>query len=152
MENLSLRKAGAEDESFLRELFFELKGEEFSMMNLPFHQIESLLEMQYEAQSKSYEAQFPDAEHSIILIDDEPGGRMLIGRGDNDIHLIDILIQKNLRRKGIGKWALDKLKSGADKLSLSVYIGNAGAAKLYQREGFNAVENDGMYIKMEWKK
>jgi ribosomal protein S18 acetylase RimI-like enzyme len=151
VENLSLRNASPEDETFLKELFFDVRGDEFAIAGLPAAQLESLLSMQYAAQKKSYEAGFPGAVHSIIEFDGKRIGRQLINRSDEKIHLIDIAILREFRGKGIGSYLLDELKSKAKMVSLSVYKNNHGAIRLYERHGFAVVRDDGSYLEMEWK-
>lgn len=153
VENLSLRNASPEDETFLKELFFDVRGDEFAIAGLPAAQFESLLSMQYAAQKKSYEAGFPSAVHSIIEFDGKRIGRQLINRSDEKIHLIDIAILREFRGKGIGSHLLDELKSKTKTktVSLNVFKNNHGAIRLYERHGFAVVRDDGSYLEMEWK-
>jgi ribosomal protein S18 acetylase RimI-like enzyme len=151
VENLSLRNASPEDETFLKELFFDVRGDEFAIAGLPAAQFESLLSMQYAAQKKSYEAGFPNAEHSIIEFEEKRIGRQLINRSGEKIHLIDIGILREFRGKGIGSYLLDELKSKTKTVSLSVYKNNHGAIRLYERHEFAVVNDDGSYLEMEWK-
>jgi len=61
-----------------------------------------------------------------------------------DIHITNIVVKKNLRRKGIGKLLLDKLIEesqmlGFRVLTLEVSEKNLSAIKLYAKYGFETV-------------
>lgn len=151
MENLLLQTASSDDESFLKELFFDVRSVEFTQFGFPMEQLKPMLAMQYNAQKQSYEAQYPNAEHSIIELNGEKIGRLLISRSEKNIMLVDIAILHNFRGKGIGSVLLDKLKAEAETVNLSVYKTNFGAIRLYEKHGFAVTNDDGMYLEMEWK-
>jgi ribosomal protein S18 acetylase RimI-like enzyme len=151
VENLLLRTADSDDESFLQELFFDVRSVEFTQMGFPLEQLTPLLSMQYKAQTQSYNAQYPDAEHSIIELNGEKIGRLLVNKEEKKAHLVDIAILHNFRSQGFGSFLLKKLKSEAEIVGLSVYKTNFGAIKLYEKHGFIVTEDDGMYLEMEWK-
>jgi ribosomal protein S18 acetylase RimI-like enzyme len=151
MENLLLRTVISDDEAFLKELFFDVRSVEFTQIGFPLDQLTPLLSMQYNAQSKSYNAQYPDAEHSIIELSNEKIGRLLVSKEEQKSYLVDIAILHNFRGKGVGSILLDKLKAESESVNLSVYKTNFGAIRLYEKHGFAVTKDDGMYIEMEWK-
>jgi ribosomal protein S18 acetylase RimI-like enzyme len=151
VENLLLRTANPDDESFLQELFFDVRSVEFTQMGFPLEQLTPLLSMQYKAQTQSYKAQYPNAEHSIIELSGEKIGRLLVNAKEKTVHLIDIAILHNFRGQGFGSFLLEKLKSEREIIGLSVYKTNFGAIKLYEKHGFAVTNDDEMYLEMEWK-
>ncbi len=151
MENLLLRTANIEDELFLQELFSDVRSVEFTQFGFPLEQLKHLIAMQYNAQTQSYKAQYPNAEHSIIELDGEKIGRLLVNRESENIFLVDIAILHNFCGQGFGSFLLDKLKSEAETICLSVYKTNFGAIKLYEKHDFFVTKDDGMYLEMEWK-
>jgi ribosomal protein S18 acetylase RimI-like enzyme len=151
VENLLLRTVDIDDEAFLNDLFFDVRSVEFIQAGLSNTQIKPLLAMQYNAQRQSYSFQYPNAEHSIIEFNGENVGRLLISRNEKNIHLIDIAIMHNFRGNGIGNHLLDKLKTEAASVTLSVFKTNFGAIRLYEKHGFVVTNDDGMYLEMEWK-
>jgi ribosomal protein S18 acetylase RimI-like enzyme len=151
VENLLLRIANPDDEPFLQELFFDVRSVEFIQTGFSLEQLTPLLSMQYKAQTQSYNAHYPNAEHSIIELNDEKIGRLLVNAEDKNIHLVDIAILHNFRGQGFGSFLLEKLKSEAEIVGLSVYKTNFGAIKLYEKHGFAVTNDDGMYLEMEWK-
>lgn len=105
---------------------------------------EPLLKMQVESQRNSYAAQFPRADHSIILLEDVPVGRLIVDRGPDVHYLVNIVLAASRRGQGIGSWALQALSAEADlarkPLRLQVQSGNR-AKDLYSRLGFRIVED-----------
>ncbi len=151
VKNLLLRKISVDDELFLQELFFDVRSLEFLQFGFPSEQLKPLLAMQYNAQTQSYKAQYPNAEHSIIELNGEKIGRLLVNREAGNTLLVDIAILHNFRGQGFGSFLLEKLKSESDCVNLSVYKTNFGAIKLYEKLGFAVTNNDEMYLEMEWK-
>lgn len=151
MENLSLRAADAADEDFLKELFADVRRDDFEAAGLPFAQLAPLMAMQYMAQKQSYNAAYPNAAHFIIELEGEKIGRILTDSSGGAAHLIDISILRSRRGRGIGSFFLEKLKSENSAVSLSVYKNNASAFRLYEKHGFRVTGEDPMYYKMEWK-
>jgi GNAT superfamily N-acetyltransferase len=151
VENILLRTAKPDDELFLQELFFDVRSVEFTQIGFPLEQLTPLLSMQYKAQTQSYNAQYPNAEHSIIELNGEKIGRLLVNRKEKNTFLVDIAILHNFRGQGFGSFLLEKLKSEAEIIGLSVYKTNFGAIKLYEKHGFAVTNDDGMYLEMEWK-
>ncbi len=151
MENLRLRPANIDDEPFLQELFFDLRSLEFREAGISERQLKPLLAMQYKAQKQSYNLQFPNAEHSIIEFENTKIGQLLIDREEQKIHLVDISFLHIFRGKRIGSFLLEKLKVGVETVSLSVFKSNFGAIRLYEKQGFRVTEDNGIYLKMEWK-
>lgn len=105
---------------------------------------EPLLKMQVESQRNSYAAQFPRADHSIILLDDAPVGRLIVDRAPDVHYLINIVVAASHRGQGIGSRALQALCAEADlarkPLQLQVQSGNR-AKNLYSRHGFRIVDD-----------
>jgi len=101
---------------------------------------QQFLEFQFRAQARSYSSQFPGSEHNIILIDDQPAGRIWTDEWEDEIRLLDIAILPEFRNRGAGTILLEQLQERArtaDKaVRHSVEVNNAAAIRLYQRMGF----------------
>jgi GNAT superfamily N-acetyltransferase len=151
VKKILLRTTDDEDEVFLADLFFDVRSVEFLQTGLTETQLKPLLTMQYHAQKQSYNAQYPKAEHSIIEVDGEKVGQLLINRSGKNIHLVDISILHNFRGKGAGSYFLEKLKEQAESVTLSVFKTNLRAIRLYEKHKFCLVNDDEMFVKMEWK-
>ena len=66
---IALRDADAGDRPFLFRLYCSTREAEMGAWGWDAAQRESFLKMQFAAQTQDYRAQFPHAEHQIILLD-----------------------------------------------------------------------------------
>jgi len=148
-QSVTLRPAAADDESFLRDLFASTREAEFGFLDES--QREVLVAMQFNLQQRQYEAGYPDAEHSIILLAEGPIGRLFIDEGAREITLVDIALLPDYRSLGIGtcliKQLLDRATTAKKPVRLHVLKSNP-AQGLYERLGFSKVGDDGMYLEM----
>jgi ribosomal protein S18 acetylase RimI-like enzyme len=153
-EQVLLRPVSSEDEAFLRELYASTRVEEFAVLNWHAEQKLSLLELQFEAQRRSYQNQFPTAEHQIISRNGLPAGRLVVDRSSEPILLIDIALLPEHRRLGIGTCLIRDLQAeakGANRMvQLHVEASNQ-ALRLYERLGFERTVQRGLYWEMEWR-
>jgi ribosomal protein S18 acetylase RimI-like enzyme len=149
----SLRQACDEDEQFLFDLYAGTRREETAAWNWPASQVAGFLKLQFAAQRASYKMSYPDAEHSIILEDGRPIGRMLVNRSSAAACLVDISLLPEARGRGIGSTLIRQLMKGCSavgsKLTLQVLRTNPARA-LYLRLGFQRTQGDSMYDQMEW--
>ena len=115
---------------------------------------QAFLDMQYTAQRDDYETRFPDAEHSIVLVDGVAHGRLWVDRRGDEIRLLDIALLPERRNRGTGRELIDRLITEAREAGVplrhSVYKTNEGALRFYERLGFVVVEDYEMYVLMEW--
>lgn len=148
-----LRPADASDEPFLVELFAATHGQQFALLPLAPAQREMLVRMQFEAQRSGYRQQFPASEHSLILYEDQPAGRIWINEGDQELWIIDLVIHPGFRRRGLGtavlRHVLDRAESRGVPAGLFVDRFNDPAYALYQRLGFEICSGENqMYVQM----
>lgn len=148
--SIKLLTAKKDDTSFIKELFFQVKSQEFIRFHWDKTLLESLLEIQYNAQQKSYEQQFPDAETFIVFFEKNRVGKLTLDKSTN-YHVVDISIHNDYQNKGIGTQVLNKIiieaKTYNKAVTLSVTKDNP-AHKLYKKLGFIAVKEDDIYLKM----
>ena len=149
---VGLRPATSDDEPFLLQLFAGTRSDELAHMSE--NQREAFVAMQFKAQSRQYVVRYPHAHHSIILWNDTPIGRLLLDRGERELTLVDITLLPTHRGAGIGTHLLkDLLREAAavrKPVRLKVWY-SSPAKELYQRLGFSAVNDDGVYCEMWWK-
>ena len=114
---------------------------------------QSFIDMQFSAQQQDFGASYPDAENSIILLAEQPIGRMLVDRTDAAIFLIDIAILNDYRNRRIGSslicGLMDEAAGSQKSMRLSVYKSNP-AVRLYERLGFSPIADNGLYFEMIW--
>ncbi len=150
---ITLRVALPEDVAFLARLYGDTRRREVSAWGWPAEQQEWFLQMQFDAQRRSYLSSFPDALDRIALRDDAPIGRILTHHETSSMRLIDIALIEEQRQQGIGTRLLRNLIQECQErncpLRLQVAQGNP-AMRLYQRLGFEQTVSDTMYLSMEW--
>ncbi len=109
--------------------------------------------MQFNAQQSQYKARHPNADFNIIVSDDKPIGYFYVSRREDSIELIDIALLADQVSKGVGTHLVSALKAEAlgqnRTIVAHVEKSNTGAWKLWQRLGFNAIADDGVYLKIE---
>lgn len=128
--------------------------EEFKFLDADERQIEALIKMQYEMRRIQYEAGYPEAEASIILVEDRAVGRLLIDESDREVTLVDIALLPEQRNSGIGtrliRQLLDRASTSAKPVRLQV-LKSSPALRLYQRLGFVPVAEESMYVEMKFE-
>ena len=149
---LTLRPATAADRDFLMKVFASTRAEELAVLG-DAGLIETFVKMQFDAQQHTYSGIYPNADSSIILLGDQPIGRLLVDRGGPAaIRLVDIALLPEFRSSGTGSILLKQLINEAVEsdrsLVLSVYQFNP-ALRWYERHGFSKVAEDGLYIQMQ---
>lgn len=151
---ITLRPVATEDEDFLRAVYASTRADEMELLPASDEEKRAFLDMQFDAQRSDYAARFPDSDHSIILLDGQPIGRIWVGRWEDEIRLLDIALLPEARDAGTGSELLGRLQNEAREAGLplrhSVYKANEGALRFYERLGFSVVEDFEMYVLMEW--
>ncbi len=109
--------------------------------------------MQFEAQHKDYTARYRGARFDIIEVDREPVGRLYVDRRKREIRVIDIALLPAYRGRGIGgalmQEVLDEAAAAGKKVSIHVEQYHP-ARRFYERLGFAAIADVGIYKLMEW--
>ena len=152
---LALRPATADDEVFLLSVYGSTRDRELSQVEWQEGQRELFLKWQFEMQRREYDARFPDAEYNVVLIDNQPAGRIWIGRAEDEIRLLDIALLPEFQQRGAGTVLLRRLIDEAavanKPLRHMVFVLNDDAHRFYERLGFVVIEDLGAYKHMEWK-
>ncbi len=93
------------------------------------------------------------ASFDVIEVDGERTGRLYVYRGEKDIRIMDIAVAPSFRGRGIGTALIEELieEARASQRSVSVHVEMQNPARaLYDRLGFVAVGEHGVYVLMEW--
>lgn len=150
---VSLRSATANDEAFLLKLFESTRIDEFRFLDGDATQLQALIRMQFNLQTQQYEAGYPEAEHNIIMRDNQPIGRLLADESERQFTLVDIALLPECRNAGIGQHLLDTLlaRAAVARKPVRLHVMRTNPAQhLYERLGFRRVGEDGMYFEMLW--
>ena len=153
-DHLSLEPVVSTDDDFLFQLFTDVRAEPLLRAGLEPSQIEALLRTQFDGQRKSYTANYPKAQHHVIVHAAKPIGRLMVDATAGSILLVDISLLSNTRGQGFGTNLIVGLMGQAHEqnvpLKLSVARDNR-AVNLYRRLAFVECGGDDVYLNMEWR-
>jgi ribosomal protein S18 acetylase RimI-like enzyme len=150
---LSLRPVTAADADLVLGLFLGAGGQALTLARLPQAQVEALLRMQVAAQDRHYRTHHPESEHSVVLLDGVPVGRLWVAREETALHLLDITLLPEHRGRGLGSALIRDLLTEASVAGLPVRLHVAvvnPAESLYRRLGFIATGGDEVHREMVW--
>ena len=152
---LKLRPVTKDDEPFLLVVYGGSRAEELAQVEWAQGQQEAFLRWQFDLQRSEYAARFPDARYQLILIDEEPAGRIWVGEDAEQIRLLDIALLPQFQKRGAGTLLLKELMKEAGRagklLRHMVFVFNNDAHRFYERLGFVVIEEVGAYKHMEWR-
>lgn len=148
-----LRLSTEDDVSFMRQIYASTRIDELAQVDWNQQQVDDFIDMQFRAQSMHYKEHFPNTEYSVLTHDGESVGRLLLDSSDHFLHIIDIALLPEYRNKSIGSYWLGKLTDAAkeQKRAIRIHVERFNPAlSLYQRIGFNILEEGEVYHLMEF--
>jgi len=152
---LTLRPVTTADDPFLLAVYESTRDKELSQAQWQEGQREQFVRWQFEMQRREYDVRFPDARYQMIVIDEEPAGRIWVGADDEEIRLLDIAILPQFQNRGVGTILLKDLmreaKDAGKFLRHMVFVLNDNAHRFYERLGFVIIEDLGAYKHMEYR-
>jgi len=84
---LTVRPTLPQDEQFLYQLVYQTMSEQLFAWTWDPNIRDKLLDLQIRAKHGSYAAEYPHANHGIIVWDDEPVGRLIVDRS-GEFHVL----------------------------------------------------------------
>lgn len=151
---ITLRPARSDDEDFLRQVYASTRADELSQVDWSEAQKRAFIDAQFAAQNSSYFNNYPGAEFLVVLVADEPAGRLYIHRRPAEIRVMDLALLPPYRGRGIGSGLLRQVMAEGQARGLSVTIHAEKfnpALRLYQRLGFHIAEDKGVYYLLGWE-
>ena len=134
-------------------LYASTRADELAQTPWSDEEKQSFLDMQFQAQHAHYQKHFPEASYQIIEQIGEPIGRLYLDRRPDELRIIDIALLPEKRGEGIGgvlmRNILDEAAIAGKPVRIHVERNNP-AMHLYERLGFQKVEDQGVYWLMEW--
>ena len=109
----------------------------------------AFLRRQFEAQDAHYRGNYRDTSYDVIEVGGEPAGRLYVARWPDELRIVDIALLPPFRGRGVGTDLLRRLIDEADTAGkpLSIHVEtNNPARSLYDRLGFEVVEDRGVYV------
>jgi len=142
------------DEPFLYRTFASTRAEEMALTGWNAEQQETFLRMQYEAQRRSYLMQLPEAKYWVIRCNGSAVGRLIIDGTAEEIHVVDIALLPEFRRRGIGSALMEAIIKEASQAGKTVRLHVERfnpALRWYERLGFGVVSSGPIYLEMVWR-
>ncbi|HLX61112.1 MAG TPA: GNAT family N-acetyltransferase [Planctomycetota bacterium] len=152
---VTLRKIRDEDREFLYRVYASTRAEELAVVPWGEAEKETFLRMQFDAQHRYYQEQYPDAAFDVIMRDGVAAGRLYVDRRKNEIELIDIALLPEHRRAGIGGALIGEIltEAGAAEKEVLIYVEQFNPAmRLYERLGFKQTGDFGVYRILRWRR
>jgi ribosomal protein S18 acetylase RimI-like enzyme len=151
---VALRPATDADRAFLLALYASTRDDELSQVAWPEGQREAFVQMQFDLQDTQYRRNNPEGTFDVVEIDGTPAGRLYVDRRADDIRIVDIALLPEFRGDGIGSRLIGEVlaeaRASGRTVSIHVEVHNP-AARLYERLGFVAVSEQGVYRLMAWR-
>jgi ribosomal protein S18 acetylase RimI-like enzyme len=149
---LNFRIATDADQPFLSRLYASTRLDELAPVPWSHAQKAVFLDAQFRAQHFHYRTHYPNAHWLVILAGSEPIGRLYLDRWAEEHRIIDIALLPAHRGKGYGGALMQDLIDEADAAGKAVSIHvekNNPARRLYERLGFVAAGEQGVYDRLE---
>lgn len=152
-DNLTIRAARSEDQGFMASLYRTTR-DDLRRLDADREFVESLIDMQQQAQVVGYGEQFPNAHYFIVERLGERIGRIVVDFGQSEVRLVDIAFLPGARGQGYGTQVIRALQRAATQvhtpLALVVHRDDPRARRLYGALGFVVAETHPMADKMVW--
>ncbi|MDG4550378.1 MAG: GNAT family N-acetyltransferase [Candidatus Contendobacter sp.] len=145
----TFRPVCPEDRDFLFRVYASTRLEELALTHWDEAQKQAFLVQQFEAQDHHYRTHYPGARLDLIVLDDEPIGRLYVARWKDEIRIMDIALLPEHRNRGIGGRLLRELleEAAATGRRLTIHVERYNPAlRLYRRLGFAPVGETGVYL------
>jgi ribosomal protein S18 acetylase RimI-like enzyme len=152
-DSIRLRPRSDADRPFLAILYASTRADELALTSWTDEQKVTFVNWQFHAQTVHYDEYYADADFLIIEQDGNPIGRLYVDRGPVQIEIIDIALLPQFRGSGLGTRLLrDILREGEESGRIvKIYVENFNPARrLYDRLGFQHVDDNGVYHLMKW--
>jgi GNAT superfamily N-acetyltransferase len=152
--SISFRPVTVGDEEFLLEVYRSSRGDDLRELGWDEDRIGEFLRMQYEAQKYFLQSDYPQASDEIILLADQPAGRLIVDRRDHEIRCVDVALLPAHRSTGVGTLLIRKLQDEAKDRNQALraqVIRFSRAVNLLERLGFVRTSETGTHFQMEWR-
>jgi len=151
--SIRLRPVTPDDLEFMADLYASTRSEEMRLVDWSDEEKRTFLRSQFDAQTAHYAKHYSQAERWIIEDGRVRIGRLYLNYRPDDLRIVDIVLVPDVRGRGIGGELLKKLLADATDSGRSVSIHverDNPALHLYQRLGFEHVDEHGVYYLMKW--
>jgi ribosomal protein S18 acetylase RimI-like enzyme len=154
INGISLCPIEPKDNEFLLRVFKESRPDLNLINDISEEQRESIILEQFKMEKQQLEQIYPNAEFSIIKLNEEPIGRIYIYYGETTNRIVEIGLLEDYRGLGIGQRLMTTVIGNATKMKKNVRLQvawfNQRAYKFYERIGFKVIENQEVFFEMEY--
>lgn len=150
-----LLPAEDQDEPRLHALYLDRRMPELASLAWGPDERQAFIDMQFRAQQTGYAATFPDAEHWMVMVAEDPDavGRILVDRRPDEHLVVDLMIVTPWRGRGIGTALMEDAAADAAAeglpLRLSAAAHDERLVRWYLRLGFVVMGRAGVNVAME---
>jgi GNAT superfamily N-acetyltransferase len=152
---VTLRPVTPEDDEFLLKVYESTRAEELAQVTWEPGKREAFVRWQFDMQRQEYDARYPNARYSVVMVNGIPAGRIWVGEDDTQIRLLDIGLLPEFQNRGAGtvllKQLIEEAASANKPLRHMVFVLNNNAHRFYEELGFVTFEDLGGYKHMEWR-
>jgi RimJ/RimL family protein N-acetyltransferase len=150
-----LRPEQAGDADFLYTLFRCHNLPALSAMPVDEATRETLIRMQFESQTRTYRALYPEARFDIIERDGVAIGRLVVHADNQAGCIVDIGLLPDCQGAGLGTALLSAVLSGlagrCPVVRCQVLWNNERSLRMCRRAGFTAVGEQPPFVQLEWR-
>ncbi len=154
-QGFALRPETDADIPFLMQVYASTREEELAPVPWTEEQKQGFLAYQFQLQRHHYRTYFADTAFDVLEQNGVPAGRLYLQGRQTQLHIIDIALLPQWRRRGVGTAILQALQAAARPQNKGVGIMVEKfnpALNLYRRLGFTALaDRDDVYLEMEWR-
>ncbi|HJW03591.1 MAG TPA: GNAT family N-acetyltransferase [Azospira sp.] len=148
---LHLRPIKPSDQDFLLRVYASTREQDRALAGWSEPEWLQFLQQQFDFQHEQYTRNYANRTFDLVLVDDQPAGRLYVNRQGSEIRVVDIALLPNFRRQGIGGGLLRRLLQESD--GSGNYLGlhverNNPILDFYQQLGFSTVADRGVYLYM----
>jgi len=115
---------------------------------------EALVRMQFQSQTATYRAQYPDARFDIIERGGTPIGRIVVDPGGEAACIVDFALSPESRGHGLGTailaGVLDCFARPKRRVLSKVLATNAASLRMCRRVGFAETGSIPPFLQLEW--
>ncbi len=146
---LACRAITPDDHDFLQRLYASIRAGELAFTDWDAARKEAFLAQQFAAQHHHYQHYYVGASFDLILLREEPIGRLYVARWRDEIRIVDIAVLPEYCNRGIGSLLIGELlrEAAVTGKPLSIHVERFNRALgLYQRLGFRVEEDKDVYL------
>ena len=139
---------------FSASLYALTREAELSAVDWPTAAKQSFCRQQFDAQHAHYHQHYPDAQFLLVERDGAPVGRLYFEQTTKELRLMEITMVAAARNLGIGGALSGALLKHAHAcgVAMGLHVEPFNPARrLYERQGFHAVEERGLYLYMRFE-